>query len=574
MKLEALKSVEVKGIKVPKRVEVPDFADANKLSDRIFGAFCKINPELACMEDEVFIKNVFTCIKAAGGEDYLAKSRYCKLPAFVKEDPKINKWREWYAKAKVEKAAYSAAHKDEIKAAKEEFAKLYGNVVLNGVEEPLQSCTVEPEGIYPGRGDSPLRGYWKFEHVPEDIKVNTNSENLPVLIRVGEDDGDEEVVETTDKWNISWNPNAHFAAQYNNLVGIPNPDGSVKTLKATKYKMIQFAATSSVKKEGQSKKYAAASDLGKAYDKIITAVKKDFEKARNDDKVADLSTAIAVFMLFEKGIRIGFSEATVNGTKGLLALEWNKDVKRIDNKIKFNFYGKDSVKDNSFIETEYADIIEKGWSKYTKLRTDKAAIKYYIGKLAPAVKDVFSPKLCRTAVAASVMTKALEEVAAKYKITEASPEALKKLAFNEANMAVAKRLNHQRGVNKAAEEKRDAANKEREQKLKERAAKNKETEAKRLERIKALKKAKKDGWQEKVAKLQQQIAKADERLEQGKRDLKFREENGNITGATSKAAYIDPGIVSEWCAKVDLSLEKIYTKAQIKQFEQFFEKEE
>lgn len=279
------------------------------------------------------------------------------------------------------------------------------------------------------------------------------------------------------------------------------------------------------------------------------------------------------FLLFEKGIRIGSAKPTVNGTKGLLSLEWGKDVKRDGNKIKFNFYGKDSVKDTSSIETEYADVIEKGWSKYTKLFTDKASIKEYIGKLAPSVSDVFSPKLCRTAVAASVMLKALDEVVDKYKLTKESPEALKKLAFDEANIAVARRLNHQRGVNKVAEAKRNEANKLKEEAIKARAIKVKEMNAKKQERIKALKAAKKDGWKEKVAKIQEQMIKADERLAQSKRNLKFKEENGNITASTSKAAYIDPSIVADFCTRVDLKLEKVYTKSQIEQFSQFFGEE-
>lgn len=558
MKLKALKSVEIKGIEIPALVEVPNFADANKLSDRIFGAFCRINPELPCMEDSKFIKNVFTCIKSAGGKDLTVNK---DLVNFVKTDKEIAKWRKWYAEEKAKKAEYRKLHKDEIKKEADEKKALYGTVLLNGVEEPLASWVIESEGIFFGRGDSPINGFWKKATTPSEVIVNTNSKNLPVLIT------DKNKTSKFD-WNVVWEPNSHFAAQYNIEIGIPNPDGTLKTKKSTKYKMIQFSAMSSVKKEGQSKKYAAATELGKSYDKIIENVKNDFTKIREGKRV-DGSTAVAVFMLFEKGIRIGFSGATVNGTKGLLALDWGKDVKRIDNKIKFDFYGKDSVRDTSSIETEFADVIEKVWSKYGKLATDKPTIKAYITRLAPAVGDVFSPKLCRTAVAASVMTKALEAVTAKYKLTENSNDALKKLAFDEANMEVARRLNHQRGVSKAAAIKRNEAEKEKKKALKEREAKVKELKEKRLERIETLKGKK--GTREKIAKLKEQIKKSDERITQAKRNLKFKKENGDITGATSKASYIDPSIVAEWCSKVNLPIEKVYSKSQMKQFSQFFE---
>lgn len=557
MKLEALKSIEIKAIEVPKKVIVPRFADASKLSDRIFGALCRINPELPCMEDPKFLKNVFQCIEAAGGE---VPSKDTDLVFYMKYNKTVREWRKWYEIEKMRTAAYRKAYKDQIKQANEEKKAKYGKVLINGVEENLQSWTIEPEGIFFGRGESPLNGFWKKATEPSEIVVNSNSSNLPKLLM------DEQ--ETDFDWNVKWEPNSHFAAQYNIVVGIPDADGNIKAVKATKYKMIQFAATSSVKKEGQSKKYAAASELGKSYDLIIQQVEKDFEKARTNCKFAELSTAIAVYMLFEKGIRIGSPEATVNNTKGLLSLEWGKEVYRQGNKIKFNFYGKDSVKDTSFIETEYADIIEKGWSKYTKLQTDKASIKNYVGNLVPEIKDVFSPKLCRTAVAASVMLKALDAVTAKYKLTKDTPEALKKLAFNEANMEVAKKLNHQRGVNKVAAAKREEANKLKKEGLKEREAKVKELKEKRLQKIESLKA--KSNSKEKIAKIKEQIKKADERIAQSKRDLKFREENGDITASTSKGAYIDPSIVADFCTKIDLSLEKIYSKSQMQQFSQFF----
>ena len=557
MKLEALKSIEIKAIEVPKKVVVPRFADASKLSDRIFGALCRINPELPCMEDPKFLKNVFQCIEAAGGN---VPDKNTDLVFYMKYNKTVQEWRKWYEIEKMRTAAYRKAYKDKIKQANEEKKAKYGKVLINGVEENLQSWTIEPEGIFFGRGESPLNGFWKKATEPSEIVVNSNSSNLPKLIV------DEQ--ETDFNWNVKWEPNSHFAAQYNIVVGIPGADGNIKTVKATKYKMIQFAANSSVKKEGQSKKYAAASELGKSYDLIIQQVEKDFEKARTNCKFAELSTAIAVYMLFEKGIRIGSPEATVNNTKGLLSLEWGKEVYRQGNKIKFNFYGKDSVKDTSFIETEYADIIEKGWSKYTKLQTDKASIKNYVGNLVPEIKDVFSPKLCRTAVAASVMLKALDAVTAKYKLTKDTPEALKKLAFNEANMEVAKKLNHQRGVNKVAAAKREEANKLKKEGLKEREAKVKELKEKRLQKIESLKA--KGNSKEKIAKLKEQIKKADERIAQSKRDLKFREENGDITASTSKGAYIDPSIVADFCTKIDLSLEKIYSKSQMQQFSQFF----
>lgn len=564
MKLEALKSIELKAIEIPKKITVPAFADASKLYNRIFGALCRINPDLPCMEDNKFLKNVFTCISAAGGESFLdsrMNSANFDYVHFMKTNKTVAAWRSWYAEEKIRVAEYKKVNKETLKKVSDEKKQRFGTVLINGIEENLQSWIVEPEGIFFGRGESPLNGFWKKATEPEEIVVNSNSKHLPILIA---DDK-----ESNFNWNVKWEPNSHFAAQYNILVGIPDAEGNIKKIKATKYKMIQFSANSSVKKEGQFKKYSVASELGKSYEAILQQVEDDFLKARESGKYKNVDTAVAVYMLFKKGIRIGSAEATVNGTKGLLSLAWGKEINRIDNNLKFNFYGKDSVKDTSSIETDFADVIEKVWSNSIKLQTTKSDIKEYVGKIAPSIKESFSPKLCRTAVAAYVMTKALDNVIVKYKLTKESSEALKKLAFNEANMEVAKQLNHQRGVNKIAAAKRAEANKLKKEILKERELKVKELKKKRLAKLQTLKD--KGASREKINLLKEQIKKADEKLAQSKRDLKFKEENGDISSSTSKSAYIDPSIVADFCTKVDLKLEKVYSKSQIQQFSQFFE---
>lgn len=560
MKLETLKSVEMKAIEIPATIPVPPFADATKLRDRIFGAVCRINPELACMEDENFLKRVFVCIKAAN-DDKEAEMMYqpqqgVSYVKYMKENSVVQKWRKWYADEKERKNAYNREHKEEKKKLNEERKAKYGTVLINGIEEPLASWTLEPEGIFFGRGESPLNGFWKMGTQPEEVRVNTNSKNLPVLIK---DEKEEQFA-----WNVDWNPDAHFAAQYLIRVGIPHADGSFEQ-KACKYKMIQFASTSSVKKEGQEKKYAAGAELGRSYGKILAEVEKQFAEARKSGKPAD--TAVAVYMLFEKGIRIGFAEATVNNTKGLLALEWGKDVKRSGNKIKFDFFGKDSVHDVSFIESDYADVIEATWKAHKKLATDKGQIKAFVGAIVPTLEGIFSPKLARTAVAAYTAQKALDEVTSELKVTKESTLALKKLALDEATMRVARRLNHQRGVNRAAEEKRKAKFAESETKLDERKAKVAEQIAKKEARVAKLKEKK--GNRDKIKLLKEQIANAKTKLKEAEMNLEAKERNANFTGSTAKNSYIDPSIVADWCRKVDMPIEKAYTKAQLVQFENF-----
>ena len=544
MKLNNLKSVEVKAIERPAKISVPPFANANRLADRIFGAICRINPELPCMESEQFLKNIFSCVVAAGGSEYAPNTN---LVNYMKTDKTVAKWRKWYAEEKDRKNEYNKAHKEERKKASELKKEKYGYAIVDGVRDNYATgFQLEPEGIYFGRGDCPYNGFWKKAVEPEDVIVNTNSKNLPVLI-----DGENIV---NFNWNVQWDPTFHAAAKYSTKIGIPNENGELTKVLHTTYKGLAFASS---RKEGQERKYTAGTELGKVYDKILEVVKADLKAEKGN-----VATAIAVFFLFEKGIRIGGKTETDNGTKGLLTLKWGTDVKRSDNKIKFDFYGKDSVRDTSVIETEFAETIEKFWKTSGQLATSKKDIEDYVKAIAPSVEH-FTPKLARTAVACSVAQKALDEVTKELKVTKDSPEALKKLAFEEATMRVAKRLNHQRGVNKVVEKKRAEAMKVSKDKLLERKLKVKEQIETKKEKI-AI--AKKKGDKEKVELLKEQIKKAKAKLELAEMNLESKGRNQNFANSTCKNSYIDPEIVVDWAKEVDIPIEKIYSKAQIKNF--------
>ncbi len=557
MKLEKLKSVEINAIEKPAQIAVPPFADQSKLRDRIFGALCRINPELPCMEDETFLKRVFVCIKAANNdkdEMMYQPQQGVSYVKYMKENSVVQKWRKWYSDEKERKAEYRKAHKDELKKESDERKAKYGVCKVNGEEDTLATgWALESEGIFFGRGDSPANGYWKVATQPEDVTVNTNGKK-PILI---ENQLDGSHIEKSFNWNVQWDPDFHGAAKYKINIGVPNANGKLTKVKKSSMKILMF---SSVKKEGQEKKYNAGATLGVAYEKIITKVTKDLSTL-NIDKAG---TAIAVFFLFEKGIRIGNKEATENGTKGLLSLVWGKDVKRKNNKIKFDFYGKDSVRDTSEIETEFAEKIEKHWLKFNQLNTSKNAIKEYIAQIVPELDGVFTPKLARTAVAAYTAQKALDEVTAELKVTKDSPLALKKLAIDEATMRVAKRLNHQRGVNKAAEEKRKAKFAESEVKLDERKAKVREQIAKKTAKIEELKKK---GDKEKIKTLKEQIKTAKAKLETAEMSLEAKSRNANFVSTTAKNSYIDPEIIIRFCEKIKLPIEKVYSKAQLKNFD-------
>ena len=166
-----------------------------------------------------------------------------------------------------------------------------------------------------------------------------------------------------------WDGKNHYAARYPVRVGVPGQKPVIESMKK-----IMFAAGSSVKKEGQLKKYSAGDLLLDHSKEIISKIEKDL-KTKPD------STVVALYILFKKGIRIGDKKATRNGTKGLLSIEWGKEVFENPYGIKFDFLGKDSVHDDSLLEIKdkvIQDAIVKVWSKDVKLKTNKEDIKAYV----------------------------------------------------------------------------------------------------------------------------------------------------------------------------------------------------
>lgn len=553
MKLEDLKSVELKAIEKPAVLELPKELEGKFTREewKVFGHFCNKNPELPCMTEKVYLKNIALCIKATanGKLDDVIKD-----PMKMTSHPFYKKWQAYYQNIKDEKAELrkDPKIKEANKKRSEERKAKYGTALVNGVEEPLQSFILEPEGIYQGRPGSPDTGLWKEATKLEEVVVNSAGKCPKLIVDDKEMDYD---------FEMSFDPKAHYAAAYPIRIGVPGKKPTIQHMGH-----IMFGANSSVKKEGQAKKYDAADNLMKESANLI----KDLLDGLRKDPT---STKVAIYCLFFKGIRIGHKTETRNGTKGLLTLEWGKDVTRVGNKIHFDFYGKDSVHDVSDLECDkdIADAIESVWSKDGKLKTDKTKIEAWVKTRA---NIVFTPKLSRTMVAAKVMTDALAAVEQKYNLNAFSPVPLKKLAFQEANMAVAHQLNHQKGVSKAAEAKRQAKFAETKDKLKEREAKAKELTKKRQAKIKELKKAKKEGWQEKVAKLEEMIAKSAFRTDIAEKNANFKEAEANFTASTSKASYIDPAIISDWCKKIALPLDKVYSKTQLNQFNDLITKED
>ena len=238
--------------------------------------------------------------------------------------------------------------------------------------------------------------------------------------------------------------------------------------------------------------------------------------------------------------------------------------------LELTFKGKDSVNYENEIEVpDYiADLIN---DLQKQKKPDDKLFSVDSGDVSQFLKNSgnkdLSPKQFRTAIASKLI---VEELLAM-NVEKSWPEWKKIDAFNKANLAVAKKLNHQKNVGKNHDDqqkKMSEAIQLQTEKLKEKkdVAKTKIAELK--EKIKKTDdKEKKTALKNKIKLLQSRLEAAEERLEKAKNKKSFKENTKNFSLGTSKSAYATPLIVFSFCKDVDLNPAKIYSKSLLEKYD-------
>jgi DNA topoisomerase I len=118
------------------------------------------NPRTA----EVFNRNFFRDFKTILGPAHV-------IQEFSKCD--FGPIRAYLDAKKEEKKALTKDDKDKAKAEKEALTRKYGFAILdNNRIEKLGNTTIEPPGLFRGRGEHPRMGSLKQRVMPEDITIN------------------------------------------------------------------------------------------------------------------------------------------------------------------------------------------------------------------------------------------------------------------------------------------------------------------------------------------------------------------------------------------------------------------
>lgn len=517
------------------------------LPARMLDAFCKLYPT-DHFKDKVFIRNFMISFNAATNNKYAEKWKdfpkcfeseiekyYTKCDAAHKAE--LEKKREetqlfFSTMTREEKKAY----REKIAAEKKEKLLKETECTFNGKIQHLAAPVIEVGGLFMGRGDLPLKGAWKIDIVPEDVTINWLSKDKDVP----EPPAGHHWKEVTHKSTLNaWTYQFH-------LLGFDSDRIYLN-------KKCALDPKSDAKTNLTTSRFDTARTLSQKWDELHKMQYDDLSKTEK----TDLQRALAIWLVMETGIRVGteHSEEFDNGTKGICLLEVGDMIIGPDF-LDLDFYGKDSVHYANKLENIDAKVID-GFKKITdgKAKNELIFDKINEGFLNDYLKNYIKEltfKSFRTSLGSKILVEYFRENPVKPNMTEAQKLQL----FKNANLLVAKKLNHQSGV-----------------------AKNNDSLKKKLERfdeqIKAVEdRIKLEEQKQKSCVDPKKKAKAKENKEKQKAKLKelkekkdYAKRSKNFALGTSKGSYCDPRVIISWCKSVGLPIQKIYSKNQINQFE-------
>ena len=411
----------------------------------------------------------------------------------------------------------------------DEKKRTYGYAFLDGKREQVGNFTVEPVGLFMGRGKHPFRGKIKGRTNPEDVTLNLG-QNDPVPSpppghHWGKIIHDHKVV-----WLAKWQ---------DSIMNTP--------------KYVQFAAAGKFKGESDLSKFEKARKLQRHIDAVRDSYMKDAESTNNEK----MQLGTVLWLIDHHGIRPGGEKGDEHAdTVGASTLQVDHVKLLKNNIIKFDFLGKDSIKFEK--EMKVPQIIYSNFKKLVTGRDNSAQVFSLIS--AASINDYlkrfdsqFSNKVFRTRLASYIMFEALRKV-----IITKGPVKKKtvKIAFNKANIKVAEVLNHTRTISIKAKK----------------ALKKLQTEMKELRSD--LKQAKKDKIGDK------KITAKEKKIQTKKDNIAAKSDTMAVAISTSLTNYIDPRLVVAWARKqaskvpkdevekrVETILSAVYTTALTKKFQ-------
>lgn len=210
---------------------------------------------------------------------------------------------------------------------KQKILEVYSLALMDGVSEKISNYMVEPPGIFRGRGTHPLIGKLKGRIIPENVSINVGTNNpVPICSIPGH---------CWDK--IVHNNEATWLAYYKDI----------NNKKSKKY--VFLSASSKLKGQNDLKKYEKARKLKDEIEKI----RKDYTKKMTDSSEEKRQLGVATYLIDKLALRVGNEKGEDEAdTVGCCSLRVEHLNIEEDNKITFDFLGKDSMRYFNTVELD------------------------------------------------------------------------------------------------------------------------------------------------------------------------------------------------------------------------------
>lgn len=433
---------------------------------------------------------------------------------------------EYLLRIKEEKKLASSNKKTESDDKNDPDAK-YKIALVDGKHQHVSNYSMEPPGIFLGRGCNKNLGRLKKRIQPEDVTINisknaTIPESLP-----------------GHQWgNIVHNQYAEWLASWKDSI-------------TGKTKYMWLASHSDFKTNSDIEKFDMARKLKRKI-KTIRA-QNEIELKSPDKKMRQMATVL--YFIDQYALRIGNEKGDDTETFGVTSL-LVKHMELLGNdQIKLDFLGKDSIRYNKILNMShivYTNIEEFILNKEPTDPIFDLVTAIDINKYLQTYMKNLSARMFRTFNASNLFQKELQKISNKFE-TYAEDDKINLILteFAKANGKVALLCNHQKGVVKSNATKIENLN----QSIKKLKAKIKKANA---------------SSKKNPAKINEMKNKL--KILRSKKDMVI--ELKNISLETSKQNYIDPRITVVFLKRNNIPIDKLFSKVLLEKFKWAFDVDE
>lgn len=297
---------------------------------------------------------------------------------------------------------------------------------------------------------------------------------------------------------------------------------------------------------------------------VVDNIRNSYEKLQKSKTLVDRQKATATYFIDRLALRVGGEKDTEEeaDTVGCCSLRVEHMTLEPPNLLHLQFLGKDSIEYKNTVT-----LTDQVYLNITEFLKDKKPEEDVFDKVAPGIvneyfkefMDDLSAKVFRTYNASFTLQTELSKFDMSLKDKYTQDELVK--FYNDANREVAVLCNHQKAASKSHQ-----ANMDKMGDARETMNKNIKTLKKHLLSITDPSKPAVNAKDVKVPlpkdpiQCKKKIAELKMRLDKHENSMKDKEDNKLVSLGTSKVNYMDPRITVAWCKKVDLSIERVFSR--------------